>query len=142
MPQPYMVAVAPDPTGRPCRSALSYRRSAAPRPSSAGILGAGHDCIASTLRCSLRTASRWCGAYRRATTPQATSFPSAVVVRRPDVLEQHVGQLRAAHEEVGEIGIMPVVDQRRAVQPRRVQTGGLDHTGWRGGIPLPLAARM
>src|SRR6478752_868421 len=98
MPQTYMVAVSPADTGRTCRSAVSYSRSCGPRPGSTGTFGACHDCMPSTLEGSARPASD----------------------DRLDAGQQHVGQLLTAHQQVGQIWIAAVVDQRRAVQPRRV----------------------
>ena len=52
--------------------------------------------------------------------------------------QQHIGQLSSAHQQVGQVGVAAVVDQRGAVQPGRVQAGGQHHTGRRCRIPLPL----
>src|SRR6478672_10502428 len=102
MPQTYMVAVSPAVTGRTCRSAVSYSRSCGPLPGSTGTVGACHECIPSTLRCPVRPASDG----------------------RPDPGQKLIGKLGTAHQEVGQIRVASVVDQRRAVQPRGVQTRG------------------
>ena len=56
-------------------------------------------------------------------------------------LEQHVGQLRTAHQQIGQVGVGPVVDQRGAVQPRRVQAGRQHHARRAPPNPIPTAHR-
>src|SRR4051795_5323055 len=98
MPQTYMVAVSPGDTGRTLRSALSKRRSWGPRPGSSGTFGADHDCMGSTLRLGS--------------------------VQRSDGIQQRARQLLATHQEVRQVGVAAVVDQRRAVETRGMQTCG------------------
>ena len=52
------------------------------------------------------------------------------------------GELGPAHEEIGEPGIGLVVDQRRAVEARRVRPVGVRHGHRCGRVPLVLPTRM
>src|SRR5690348_3984965 len=119
MPHTYMVAVGPAPTGRICRSAVSYSRSCGPCPGRVGMFGAGHDCMASTLRCSVSTvlprslgSPKTGSVHRTQTTTNADPFPSDPS-GCADRVEQDRGQVLPAHHEVRQVGVGPVVDQLR-----------------------------
>src|SRR5258705_1298870 len=56
--------------------------------------------------------------------------------------QHRVGELWAAHHEIWQQRVGLVVDQRCAVDARRVQSRGTGHHYWRRGVPFVLAARM
>ena len=115
MPQTYMVASLT----RRHRADLPVGAVVEPqlrtRPGNAGTAGAGHDCIVDSR---VSGTSRWCWSDDRPGPPHrddATGSPA----------QQHhgVGQLLPAHQQVGQVRVGPVVEQRRAVEPGRVHSG-------------------
>src|SRR5918998_4501531 len=72
--------------------------------------------------------------------PSRSPRPRASAVGGGHGREGGIRQLGAAHQKVGQVGVGPVVDERRAVESRRVEAGGAGDGHRGGGVPLVLPA--
>src|SRR5438128_398602 len=80
-------------------------------------------------------------ASRLSPAPSVRSIPgNSTVALLPQCVEHRAGQLLTTDEEVGEPLAALVVDERRAVDPTDMQTGGDRHGRRCGRVPLVHAA--